>query len=373
VNTIVVNGGVVYAGGPFQGIGGQARAGIAALDPTTGLATSWDPDGGLNGVVEDILPVGGTIYIAGQFFTMGGQTRVGIAAVDATTGLATAWDPNCDGFVYSVGIDGTTVYAGGIFSSIGGQPRAGIAALDANTAQATSWDPQAGGIPGSAIVLDLDVAGSNVYAGGYFGTMGGLPQAGIAAIGEIPTAISLVATDARVEAGRVYLEWYASENPVLTSVYRRTDPTDWMLMAHPDASQGRIIYEDTDVVPGTRYGYRLVVRDNAGEEQASESWVEVPAADAPRAVALESARPNPFFDQVAMRFGVPATGRVRLSVYDLQGRKVADVVDRMESAGWRDVAWNGRDNQGRPVASGSYFARLESAGTIRTRKITLAR
>jgi hypothetical protein len=122
-----------------------------------------------------------------------------------------------------------------------------------------------------------------------------------------------------------------------------------------------------------RYGYRLVVRDALGEEQSSESWVDVPAAGAPRAIALESARPNPFFERVAMRFGVPASGPVKLSVYDLQGRKVADIVDRTESAGWRDVEWNGRDNRGRPVASGSYFARLESTGTIRTTKIILAR
>ncbi|HXF58490.1 MAG TPA: T9SS type A sorting domain-containing protein, partial [Candidatus Saccharimonadales bacterium] len=373
VNTIVVNGGLVYAGGPFQGIGGQTRAGIAALDPTTGLATSWDP-GGLNSVVEEILPVGGTVYVGGSFgTTMGGQIRNGIAAVDATTGLATAWDPECDGFVYSLGIDGSTVYAGGIFTSIGGQSRNALAALDASTGLADSWNPQAGGPQFSGIVLDLELAGSNVYAGGYFKTMGGLPQASIAAIGQIATAISLVATEARVEAGRVHLEWYASEDPVLASVYRRTDATNWALMANPVSSQGRIVYEDTDVLPGMRYGYRLVVRDALGEEQSSESWVDVPAAGAPRAVALESARPNPFFERVAMRFGVPATGRVRLSVYDLQGRKVADIVDRTESAGWRDVEWNGQDDQGRAVASGTYFARLESGGAVETRKIILAR
>jgi len=373
VNTLVVNGGIVYAGGPFEGIGGQSRAGIAALDISTGLATAWDPGSVPGSVVEDILPVGGTVYVAGQFYGMGGQTRVGLAAVDATTGVATAWDPQCDGFVYGVALDGSTVYAGGIFANMGGQPRVGIAAVDASTALATSWNPQAGGLPGQGIVLDVDVAGSSVYAGGYFGTMGGLPQAGIASIGQTSTAISLVATDARVEAGRVHLEWYASENPVLSSVYRRTDATDWVLMAHPDASQGRIIYEDTDVVPGTRYGYRLVVRDNLGEEQASESWVSVPLGDAPRVTRLEKAYPNPFGDRVGLRFGIPANGRVRLTVYDLQGRKVADIVDGTESAGWRNVEWNGRDAQGRAVASGSYFLRLESAGTVLTRKIILAR
>ncbi len=182
-----------------------------------------------------------------------------------------------------------------------------------------------------------------------------------------------MATEATAEAGRVHLEWYASENPATVSLFRRTEATDWSLLAHPLPDAGRIVYEDTDVVPGTRYGYRLVVRDNLGEEQASESWVSVPLGDAPRVTRFEKAYPNPFGDRVGLRFGIPATGRVRLTVYDLQGRKVADIVDGTESAGWRNVEWNGRDARGRAVASGSYFLKLESAGTVLTRKVILAR
>ena len=99
----------------------------------------------------------------------------------------------------------------------------------------------------------------------------------------------------------------------------------------------------------------------------------MPLGDAPRVTRFEKAYPNPFSDRVGLRFGIPAAGRVRLTIYDLQGRKVADVVDGTASAGWRDVAWNGRDSSGNPVASGAYVARLESSREIVTRKIVLAR
>jgi hypothetical protein len=44
VIALAVSGSTVYAGGNFTSIGGQGRGGIAALDPTTGLATAWNPD-----------------------------------------------------------------------------------------------------------------------------------------------------------------------------------------------------------------------------------------------------------------------------------------------------------------------------------------
>ncbi|MNT74182.1 hypothetical protein D3C72_2129790 [compost metagenome] len=64
-------------GGAFTGIGGQPRNRIAALDGTTGLATSWDPDA--NSAVNSIATVGSTVYVGGAFTTISGQARNRIA------------------------------------------------------------------------------------------------------------------------------------------------------------------------------------------------------------------------------------------------------------------------------------------------------
>ncbi len=84
-------------------------------------------------------------------------------------------------------------------------------------------------------------------------------------------------------------------------------------------------------------------------------------------------RPNPIGGRGELVYGLPRAGRVRLVVYDLQGRRVATVVDRVEAAGWHSATWDGRDAWGRTVASGTYFARLEAARAVETRKIVVAR
>ncbi|MCB0312434.1 MAG: T9SS type A sorting domain-containing protein, partial [Calditrichaeota bacterium] len=69
---------------------------------------------------------------------------------------------------------------------------------------------------------------------------------------------------------------------------------------------------------------------------------------------------------------------VSLAIYDLQGKKVAGLVDARQRGGSYQVQWNGRDNAGRVVSSGMYFYRIEArfidgASTIEARKMLLLR
>ena len=79
--------------------------------------------------------------------------------------------------------------------------------------------------------------------------------------------------------------------------------------------------------------------------------------------------PNPFAGNTTVRFALPASGRATLSVFDVAGRKVADLLDRPLDAGTHAVVWDGRDRGGARVASGVYLVRLSAGGETVSREI----
>ena len=107
-------------------IGGQTRNYIARLDPTTGLADSFNPNA--NGYVYVNRGAGERQDFSGWPFhgsnSIGGQTRNCIARLDAITGLADSFNPNANGAVFAIAVqaDGK-ILVGGFFTAIGGQTR----------------------------------------------------------------------------------------------------------------------------------------------------------------------------------------------------------------------------------------------------------
>lgn len=87
---------------------------------------------------------------------------------------------------------------------------------------------------------------------------------------------------------------------------------------------------------------------------------------------LEQNAPNPFNPRTEIRFALPAGGRVTLDVFDVSGRRVCSLLhERRMEAGEHVVPWTGLDDDGRTLASGVYFYRLETAGKEIVRKMVL--
>jgi hypothetical protein len=124
--------------------------------------------------------------------------------------------------------------------------------------------------------------------------------------------------------------------------------------------------------PGARKARRLTLWVGRAESLATRR-----RAEAPSTFRLGPPAPNPTRSGPRLRYAVPddaAPADVRITIYDLLGRTVQQLVAGPRSAGHHSVKWNGRDEQGRPVASGVYFCRLVADGTtIDTRKITIVR
>lgn len=88
---------------------------------------------------------------------------------------------------------------------------------------------------------------------------------------------------------------------------------------------------------------------------------------------LEPPRPNPARAGVTLGFRLPRAGRTMLAVADVQGRRVRTLLDGHLEAGGHALAWDGRDDTGRHVAEGLYFARLEFEGHAQARKLAVLR
>ena len=86
---------------------------------------------------------------------------------------------------------------------------------------------------------------------------------------------------------------------------------------------------------------------------------------------LYNAFPNPFNPVTTIKYDLPEPAHVKLSVYDMAGRLVAELVDGRETAGAKAVQWYGMDAVGRRVSSGVYFYRLVTDRYTVQKKMTL--
>lgn len=97
--------------------------------------------------------------------------------------------------------------------------------------------------------------------------------------------------------------------------------------------------------------------------------VAVPEGSPPVPFGLQPAVPNPFLSQASISFAVDAPGRVQLNIYDLNGRRVRNLVDEQMRPSEYKMIWDGRNDFGVPVAAGMYFIRLQTERRTDTQRI----
>ena len=93
----------------------------------------------------------------------------------------------------------------------------------------------------------------------------------------------------------------------------------------------------------------------------------------PNAFALFQNQPNPFGKLTIINYQLPMPGHTTLSIYDVSGRLVKNLVDERKVPGYYTVSWDGKDNSGRLAPTGVYFYRLRSGECILTKKLLLLR
>jgi hypothetical protein len=91
----------------------------------------------------------------------------------------------------------------------------------------------------------------------------------------------------------------------------------------------------------------------------------------PTVLTLQQNVPNPFTGETNLRIGLPTKSDITVEVYDVAGRLVARKTLPAMDAGWQSVAFDGRDDRGRLLASGVYFSKVTAAGATRTQKMVI--
>ncbi len=116
-----------------------------------------------------------------------------------------------------------------------------------------------------------------------------------------------------------------------------------------------------------------------GGNRSEYAWVSAPATgvhgeDSVRSLAVFAPRPNPFGLATTLAYDLPEPTRVSLRIFGASGRVVRTLLDgTSRQAGRHAVSWDGRDDNGRSVASGVYFLRVEAYGSVLTEPMVLLR
>jgi hypothetical protein len=170
-------------------------------------------------------------------------------------------------------------------------------------------------------------------------------------------------TTAHADESSVTIEWRLSPELPRVTIESNRNSEGWTEREQAArGSRGAVSFIDQSVAGGDSIGYRL--RSEELTDAIGEVWVTVPIKIE---FGIRLLTGNPSLGKAVVRCGVPQSGRGRLSVYDVAGRRVRSVPLVVTTPRWLDIDLGGA------LGSGVYFVRLELGGRSHTSKIVVLR
>ena len=104
-----------------------------------------------------------------------------------------------------------------------------------------------------------------------------------------------------------------------------------------------------------------------------KSVSESVSSQIPKQFELTQNYPNPFNPETKISYALPEDCHVKLTIYNIMGQKIKVLVDEHQTAGYKHVHWDGKDKDGKEVASGIYLYRIQADDISQTKKMVLMR
>jgi len=181
----------------------------------------------------------------------------------------------------------------------------------------------------------------------------------------------------------VMLEWNvaAEINHAGYNIYRAERDGEYAkinaeLISAP-LGRGSRQYEYLDNVQPGIYFYRLEDVSLDGESafygpiQAASLTQVTNASDVPTTYSLSANYPNPFNPATTISYTLPEQSEIQLTIYDVHGKQIKNLASGLQFAGTYAVTWDGTNDAGDMVASGTYLYRLVAGDVVKTARMTL--
>ncbi|HET6569361.1 MAG TPA: PQQ-dependent sugar dehydrogenase [Rhodothermales bacterium] len=216
--------------------------------------------------------------------------------------------------------------------------------------------------------LGLVVIGGNVYRGTDIPALQGKYIFGAWSRGETEGATE----EEEVHLpGRIFMADMTTEGmwPFSEMTIANVDSFSHFILGFGQDLSGEMYVLTTDSVGPAGSSGKVFRLSPVGTADAVESGQELPSH-----LKLAQNYPNPFrpaAGPTTINFDLQQADEVTLSIYDVAGREIRQLVQGRLNAGTHTVAWDGTDAGGRPAPSGTYFYRLSSTAGSQTRSLVL--
>jgi len=162
--------------------------------------------------------------------------------------------------------------------------------------------------------------------------------------------------------GRVYAIEASNDGQMWTEIHRDVSGDGGIDDIAIPGGSGRYV-RMRGIARATQWGFSLWEFEVYGQSVAAVNGPELPGE-----MRLEQNFPNPFNPDTEIRYNLPRECEVRLEVFDVQGRRVALLVDARQPRGHHKVVFSVKY-----LPSGSYFFRIEAIGERQVRRMLLVK